>query len=111
MRYSPWITTGVLAAGAVTGLLLPTIHPWQVQPAQYSVYTVQQPRCSAAEAGDLTTFRGKGIKPFRAVCGRDGSQFYWDALPGPATPVQPVCGPGSNAETVNCPNVTDWRSW
>lgn len=110
MRYSRWITTGVLTAGAVTGLMLPTIRPWQVEPAQYAVYTAAQPRCSAAEAGDLTTFAGKGVRPFRAVCGRSDGQYFWDALPNPAD-VKPVCGPGSNAETVYCPNVSDWRSW
>ena len=110
MRYSRWITTGVLTAGAVTGLLLPTIKPWQAEPAQYAVYTAAQPRCSASEAGYLTTFTGKGIKPFRAVCDRLSDGYFWQALPNPAE-VKPVCGPGSNAETVYCPDATDWRSW
>lgn len=114
MRYSKWITTGVLTAGAVTGLLLPTIHPWAVEPAQYAVYTTVQPRCAASEAGDLTTFvihaPDGASRTFRAVCGHDGNFYYWDRLPNPAD-VKPVCGPGSNAETVYCPNVSDWREW
>lgn len=110
MRYRSWITTGVLTAGAVTGLMLPTIHPWTVEPGQYAVYTASQPRCSASEAGDLTTFKGKHVGPFRAVCGRLSDGYFWQALPNPAD-VKPVCGPGSNAETVYCPNVTDWRRW
>lgn len=111
MRYRPWITTGVLAAGAVTGLMLPTIHPLSVQPAQYAVYTASQPSCSASEAGDLATFTlPKHEGSFRAVCGRVSDGYVWQALPDPAD-VKPVCGPGSNAETVYCPNVTDWRMW
>lgn len=105
MRY---LAVAILALGFTLGVLWPF---GKAQPAQYAVYTVSQPRCSASEAGDLTTFAGKGVTPFRAVCGLDGGQWYWDALPNPATPVQPVCGPGSNAETVYCPNVTDWRFW
>lgn len=111
MRYRPWITTGVLTAGAVTGLLLPTIHPWTVEPAQYAVYTVSQPRCGAAEAGDLATFiLPKREGSFRAVCDRVSGGYFWQAMPNPAD-VKPVCGPGSNAETVYCPNVSDWRMW
>ena len=111
MRYSKWIVTGTLTAGAVTGLLLPTIHPLTVQPAQYAVYTVSQPRCSAAEAGDMTTFiLPKHEGSFRAVCGQVTDGYVWQALPDPAD-VKPVCGPGSTAETVYCPNVSDWREW
>lgn len=109
MRYSRLITIGVLTAGAVVGLSLPTLTATG-QPAQYAVYTVSQPRCSAAEAGDLTTFRGKGIKPFRAFCGRDGGQFYWNRLSSLADP-KPVCGPGSTSWSDYCPRVTDWRNW
>lgn len=82
MRYRIWLTVIVLGAGLFTGLF------WAMpdqSPGQYTVYTAQQPRCSAAEAGDLTTFVGKGITPFRAECVRDGGIYVWDALPGPVS--------------------------